>query len=221
MSATKATLADTCNKYSRILQENVPGWSTKFLRGPHTSIPPDGYSFGWISLNSLERQRAQIFCLRKILWCIFEELPSCNTCLTIETFHEGIDQRRSFPYFDKTPPGLRGLIHRCTANAPEWTKESFPVIRNGNKLVPRYPEFDHEEGATPDAAPDLVQRLAREWWDKQVAAAVEYVQSCKMAKSKGHVQTLDNMVGIDKLEDVLGALMEFSVVNHVSLLDIR
>jgi len=167
-----SSTSSSCNRerYSAIMRKCVPGWASTYNRRPLLAAP-DGYSLGWTILSPTERKRAQMFCFGKILWCIFEELPSCNTFLTIETFAEGIIQEQSFPEFRKSPIELRELISRCTAYAPEWKHQIFPVVRKGDKLIPR--SFVDIPGGELDA--NGIQHLAREWWRERVENAEAFI----------------------------------------------
>ncbi|PMD52224.1 uncharacterized protein K444DRAFT_709242 [Hyaloscypha bicolor E] len=90
----------------------------------------------WLILKPPEQERAQVFMLGKILWCLFEGVGSVNSVLTAETFREP-EWDQSFPEFRRTPGYLRSLIRRCTAGAMEW-RGMFPlVIRRGMKLFPK------------------------------------------------------------------------------------
>ncbi|KAK0644624.1 hypothetical protein B0T16DRAFT_290127, partial [Cercophora newfieldiana] len=176
MLATKASSEATRNRYSKVMQECFPELRAVRANGPQRTLKeaPNGFSLGWTSLDVAGRQRAQVFGVGKLLWCIFEELPSCNSFLSIETFAEGIDQEQRFPEFRKTPGYLRELIRRCTAGAPEWEEEGFPIGRRGDKLVPLKDLGVDSEDVGIEEGPDSVGKLAREWWKETVQDAENY-----------------------------------------------
>ncbi|KAK3897167.1 hypothetical protein C8A05DRAFT_39283 [Staphylotrichum tortipilum] len=202
MLATKASSASTRERYSEILYRCIHGWSPQHQERP-LSAAPQGYSLGWTALDQAGQQRAQMFGLGKMMWCVLEELPSCNTFVSIETLAEGIDQRQRFPEFDKTPAELRELIRRCTASAPEWKGKGFPAQRRGNKLVPVEPRAG--TGEVPDSV--YVQRLAREWWRKRVKDAENYVKNYGVG---GSVTTNAVNAEVPTLEEVVDILINFS-----------
>lgn len=219
--ATKSASAGTRSRYSSLMQRCLPGWRDSGARPGSLAAVPEGYSLGWTALSPAGRQQAQVFGVGKLMWCIFEEQPSCNTFLSVETFAEGIDQRQRFPEFHKTPTRLRELIRRCTMTAPEWRDKGFPIGRRGTDLVP----VDFLACASPDleAGPGSIRRLAQQWWQQTVAAAEDYVerrhqdnhQDNHGAAAEGSpVDTnanRDGAPGVSTLEDIMELLVSFSV----------
>ncbi|KAK3312018.1 hypothetical protein B0H66DRAFT_486544 [Apodospora peruviana] len=120
-----------------------------------------GFSAPWLALlaerrreneRGLALEKAQIFMLGKLLWCIFEEEPLVRCGIDHELLQdnnnndEEEDQAKAvvkaFPQFEMTPPEIQDLIRRCTTGAPEWNDGSHRskggwviALRNG-KLVP-------------------------------------------------------------------------------------
>jgi hypothetical protein len=129
----------------------------------------------WLILKPLEQERAQVFMLGKILWCLFEGLGSVNSVLTAETFREP-ECDQSFPEFRRTPVYLRSLIRRCTAGAMEW-RGRFPlVVRRGMKLFPK--------GRTGSCGEKVgnareTQAAARLWWSEEVGKRYDLLRQVK------------------------------------------
>jgi serine/threonine protein kinase len=216
MLATSTSSSRIRTRYRAILRKCVPGWTSNYKRRPLIAAP-EGYSLGWTILGPTERQRAQIFCLGKILWCIFEELPSCNTFLTIETFAEGINQKQCFPEFQNTPMELRELISRCTADAPEWENHVFPVVHKGDKLIPK--SLADSSGRELDA--NEIQHLAREWWRERLEVAEDFVQrrysgGPDISMSEGFITANDKALQTPTLEEIRDILT--SLLTNTDLL---
>lgn len=129
----------------------------------------------WLILNPLEQERAQVFMLGKILWCLFEGVGSVNSVSTAETFREP-ECDQSFPEFRRTPAYLKSLVRRCTAGAMEWRGRFPRVVRKGMKLFPR--------GRTGSCGEKIgnareTQEAARLWWSEEVGEAVRFIEARK------------------------------------------
>jgi hypothetical protein len=214
MLATKASSPCVRRRYGDMLRRCIAGWSAEHQERPLMEAP-QGYSLGWAALDRAGRRRAQMFGLGKLMWCVFEEVPSCNTFVSIETLAEGVDQRRRFPEFDKTPAELRELIRRCTVGAPEWSEDGFPVQRRGGKLVPVESRASVSSESVMDSV--HVQTLAREWWRKRVRDAEIYAENCRHGQGipvGGSVPAaavdIETDTEVPTLEEVIGALTSFS-----------
>jgi hypothetical protein len=208
--ATSTSSNHICKRYRAILRKCVPGWTSNYKRRPLIAAP-EGYSLGWTILGPSERQRAQTFCLGKILWCIFEELPSCNTFLTIETFAEGINQKQCFPEFQNTPIELRDLIRRCTADATEWEYQFFPVVRNGDMLTPK----SLTDGSRGELDANKIQHLAHEWWRERLEAAEDFVRrryggGSDISVSEGIITANGKTLRTPTLEEIMVILASLS-----------
>jgi serine/threonine protein kinase len=166
--AAHAPSTDTKRRYNELLSKCIPEWSNKYKQRPLREAA-DGYSSGWTVLSRREREKAQMFCLGNLLWCIFEEQPSSSTILSIETLASGVDQNQRFPEFRRTPAELRRLIHECTAGAPEWYDQRFPIIRKDDRIV----TIDDVHGIL---GAKHVEETAKLWWQKEVECAEAYVK---------------------------------------------
>ncbi|GAB1312681.1 U-box domain-containing protein 33 [Madurella fahalii] len=148
-----------------------------------------GFSAPWLALLRARRdggerrdllERAQVFMLGKLLWCIFEGQPFIRCGIDHEILrdpHPEYESERTgkasaFPEFKKTPDGLRRLIRGCTAGAREWEangRRSVLAVRGG-KLCPAAPEVNSGDVAAGDTL-----TTARNFWRREVERARTYV----------------------------------------------
>lgn len=78
--------------------------------------------------DALALERAQVFMLGKLLWCMFERRARVRCGLDHELLRDddygggddGETTAMTFPTFRRTPIALRALVRACTAGAPEW-----------------------------------------------------------------------------------------------------
>ncbi|KAF2493330.1 hypothetical protein BU16DRAFT_528638, partial [Lophium mytilinum] len=110
-----------------------------------------------------------MYALGKVLWCIFEGLPSPDGAQSVESFLEDFKQDQQFPEFRLSPPVIQQLIRRCTAGAPEWGKRHPGVIRDGDQIVP-WGKRDCAVTATE------TQEAATRWWREELSLAEIYVR---------------------------------------------
>ncbi|KAK4102452.1 hypothetical protein N658DRAFT_403130, partial [Parathielavia hyrcaniae] len=132
-----------------------PDWSPE-TGSQRYSNATGGFSSPWLALLRQRQaggegkdllERAQVFMLGKLLWCILEGQAMVRCGIDHETLQDvdpEYESRRSgkvraFPDFRRTPVELRELIRACTAGAPEWNTQEprLPgVILRGGKLYP-------------------------------------------------------------------------------------
>jgi hypothetical protein len=129
-----------------------PGWSSG--AGQRYYNTAGGFSSPWLALLKKRQgrgkegdllERAQVFMLGKLLWCIFEGQAMLRCGIDHEVLRDEdpeyesarTGKARAFPEFRRTPDALRRLIRACTAGAPEW-KPDQPrppgVVLRGGKL---------------------------------------------------------------------------------------
>ena len=137
------------------------------------SDAPQTYAPGWMVLTPREQESAQVYLLGMLLWCIFEESPSLNNFITVETFREP-ESHHSFPEFERTPVKMRTLIKRCTAGAREWHGLQHPLVRMGDKLYPRDAIMN---GTHSTCGVRETQDTARSWWKQEIADAEAFVNA--------------------------------------------
>jgi serine/threonine protein kinase len=150
-----------------------------------------GFSSPWLTL--LERrktngedgkslERAQVFMLGKLLWCIFEGQPLVRCGIDHEMLLDSDPEyeskrsgrARAFPEFNKTPPQIRQLIRTCTAGAPEWedgVRLPAVVIRKGKF----YPAMSGPDLGAVTAADTF--NAARSFWGYEVERARAFMRT--------------------------------------------
>ena len=140
--------------------------------------PEHGFSTSWLALTAQEREKAMVFMLGKILWCLFEVMPSINSSVFFgrQIFRE-VDPQKRFPVFsDRTPEGMRALIRECTRGAPEWEGEGPYVIWNDSKIDV---EVKQSKGVLDDEQSSLlasgIQVAAKDYWRKKLAMAEDFI----------------------------------------------
>ncbi|KXX76434.1 U-box domain-containing protein 33 [Madurella mycetomatis] len=144
-----------------------------------------GFSAPWLALLGERRdggerrdllERAQVFMLGKLLWCIFEGQPFIRCGIDHEMLrdpHPDYESKRTgkaraFPEFKKTPDELRRLIRACTVGAPEWEANSFSgvlAVQRG-KLCPAAPDIEPGNVAAGDTL-----TVARNFWRREFERA--------------------------------------------------
>jgi hypothetical protein len=160
------------DKYTAILKRWKPDWdpNTRYVRYWNSEF---GFNLAWVSLSKLERERAQVFMLGKLLWCLFEGVGSINSCVTAETFRDEVSEQH-FPEFIRTPQQLRACIRRYTSGATEWNGRYPSIMRRGNMLFPRE---KYETYGASECTSFETQETARRWWIQELADAERFVEN--------------------------------------------
>ena len=152
-----------------------------------------GFSGPWLSLLRTRKdggrrkgmlERAQVFMLGKMLWCIFEGQPMVRCGIDHEILRDAgpdsdtaiSDRPRGFPEFKNTPTELHLLIRACTTGAPEWEgieeRQGLPgVLLRGGKLYPA------DSGAdTGSVEPMDTLKAANGYWRREVEQAKRFMR---------------------------------------------
>jgi serine/threonine protein kinase len=145
-----------------------------------------GFSSPWLALLKKRKakgegrdllERAQVFMLGKLLWCIFEGQPLVRCGIDHEVLRDADPEYeskrsgkvRAFPEFNRTPDVLRQLIRACTAGAPEWyaSHPRLPgVVLRGGKLYPAGSRCQLDIATTQDTL-----TASRDFWSREVELA--------------------------------------------------
>ncbi|KAH6848087.1 hypothetical protein B0I37DRAFT_376633 [Chaetomium sp. MPI-CAGE-AT-0009] len=175
-----------------------PEWSPG-ATGQRYHNTEGGFSPPWLALLKARKakgwgahllERAQVFMLGKLLWCIFEGQPFVRCGIDHEMLRDGdpeYESRRSgkaraFPEFRKTPHAIRQLVQACTAGAPEWgaSQPRLPgVVLQGGKLHP----VGSGDGLTPPTAVDTLN-AARHFWSREVELARAFIGEFVLLRGK-------------------------------------
>ncbi|KAK0638636.1 hypothetical protein B0T16DRAFT_421473 [Cercophora newfieldiana] len=139
---------DVSQQIQQRFETKLPGWSAGSQHDRYRNSD-GGFSAPWLALlqkrkdgDDLDLERAQVFMLGKLLWCIFEGTPFVRCGIDHELLQDNSstpETRLRFPEFRRTPQGLRDLIRRCTEGAPEWEQGRVTNVLElqGGKLVAR------------------------------------------------------------------------------------
>lgn len=190
-----------------------PGWSPGAV-GQRYLNAEGGFSAPWLALLK-EREaggeqkdlleRAQVFMLGKLLWCIFEGQSLVRCGIDHELLRDadsGIESTKrqsakAFPEFNQTPQALRQLIRACTAGAPEWEQgqSRMPgVVLRAGKL---YPALSEDEFATMSREDTL--DAARRFWHAEVERARTYIKEVLVLRGKPPQQQQQQNLSLDLL----------------------
>ena len=158
-----------------LLEAYIPGWAPSMQKDGYRNAI-GGFSAPWRMLlqqrkehGARDLERAQVFMLGKLLWCIFEGEPLVRCGIDRELLSENCGEEEiplRFPEFRRTPKELRDLVRRCTQGAPEWTEEKRPfVMVQDGKLV-----------AVGEANGRSVQEVCRRHWTAEVQRAMRFIR---------------------------------------------
>ncbi|KAI0107585.1 hypothetical protein GGR51DRAFT_559391 [Nemania sp. FL0031] len=199
---------DTRRKYSRILEQLIPGWSPHKRKARYTESG-QGYARVWQAMSSTHQESAQVYMFGKLLWCLFENVGFPSNYITVETFREKLSDQ-PFPEFRRCPLQLRDCITRCTAGAPERKGRQPYVVRVGDKL---YRRMKGSPAADMNCSPEDVQAAARAWWEDEIQEAERYVAaSTRQGKEEPEPGTAEILKSIDErptfqeLDDLLAGI---------------
>jgi hypothetical protein len=162
------------------LRKYIPGWKRPSQEDRYRNVD-GGFSQPWLALlrerqtgsryNMLEK--AQVFLLGKLLWCIFEGQPLVRCGVDHEVLRDNLSTSASssilsFPNFSRTPPQMQRIIRACTLGAPEWDGRRRGIVLQGGRLEPAM-RRDNVDGANGSAI--STQGAAQEWWAKEIERA--------------------------------------------------
>ena len=173
-----------------------------------------GRNFAWFSLSSEAQEKAEVYSLGLLFYCIFEGMS--NIRISAANLYP-YDPHLSFPEFKQTPESMRECIRKCTIGAPEWevsqthrsaecmTKRPMKVVRKGSKL---YPANLINVDKDPRDIAQEVWKSARAWWENELDKAERFLDP---------IQQLDDC-GVGKrptLRDVLAMLESIAAIECV------
>lgn len=177
--ATSSPHKSVRERNAAFLSSVLPEWSLAYKKRSLREANL-GYNVAWVHLSPEARSKAQIYPLGKVLWCIFEGLPSPDGLQSVESFLEDFLQDQQFPDFRSSPMWARHLIRRCTAGAPEWCNRSPAVVRSGDRIIPR--GKDECEVTAVET-----REAASRWWGDELRLAEKFVRHEYMVGEHGHL----------------------------------
>jgi hypothetical protein len=196
-------------KFQKLLQAKFPDWKAPGMGTSLYRNPQEGYNIAWSWLDRRQRERAQVFMLGKLLWCIFEDGSSVNSGIGTEMLaDEGVDHL--FPGFRRTPEGLKECIRMCTKGALEW-EGRFRCLR----MVERKLFAAGGEGRFVGEGEESVKETREavlKWWKEEVENAERFLAGIKVGDNdtKEHGVVWDKVMGAAaerlSLQDVLNVI---------------
>lgn len=199
-------------RYAALLGRLHPGWRDLGGADGHYHNPPHGYNVAWACLTPAEQERAEVYMLGRLLWCIFEGMSAPQRGAVWQSYRN--EPEFEFPAFARTPPGLRGLIERCTAG--RRPQLSGLVVRRGSRLEMRAspaggrPGLEPREAMQPagrEAEIRTIRQVAAEFWREEIAWAEDFLLDRERKMGDGTWN--ENIFGRPSLEEVDGALADF------------
>lgn len=176
---------DIRTHYGDLLKAIAPWWQPPRKGAKYdAALKSKNPSTAWSLLDEPELDRAQVFRLGKLLWCIFE-WSACIKCnLSPDNVRErGL--RPGFPAFSQaTPAAVQHLIRRCTARAPEWVGRRRPIEKEGDRLVCVDAGLREQTECDEGDEGVLVQKAAKSWWQEELRQATAYVEAKAMQKDQ-------------------------------------
>lgn len=138
---------------------------------PYT--PTQAFRNSWEALSTQQREKAMVFAVGKILWCIFEGVSHTRNS-TDERYEK--ETPIEFPNFSQTPESFRSLIQRCTSGAPEWTsKAEHKIVREQLRFVAV--PISRAASVTDGRAPRGAVLAAKGVWACRVQQMQEFMET--------------------------------------------
>ncbi|KAK4198105.1 hypothetical protein QBC40DRAFT_96095 [Triangularia verruculosa] len=177
------------------LQDCIEGWEAT-SQSTRYKDQDGGFSYPWKALlqerlltGSKRLERAQVFMLGKLLWCLFEGEARVRCGIDHEVLQENdVESQIAFPQFDgkKTPTQIRDLIKECTSGEPEWEtdekKRRKPgLVVRGGKLVPA----QTESTSTNETANAVTEYTIRAFWERELERADAFMAELFLHKHTG------------------------------------
>ncbi|KKY38392.1 hypothetical protein UCDDA912_g01710 [Diaporthe ampelina] len=201
-------------RYAALLGRLHPGWRDLGGADGHYHNPPRGYNVAWACLAPAEQERAEVYMLGRLLWCVFEGMSAPQRGAVWQSYRNEPDLE--FPAFTRTPPELRGLIERCTAG--RRPQLSGLVVRMGSKLElrggtaggpPRNGSSESKQAGAVDREAKIlmIRQVATDFWKAEIAWAEDFLLDRERRMRAGTWD--ENTFGRPSLEEVDAALADF------------
>ncbi|KAM0601917.1 hypothetical protein ACHAP1_008181 [Verticillium nonalfalfae] len=161
--------------YRDIMERICPEYET-LTRNEKYDNYTSSYNVSWESLTPREQEASEVYMLGRVLWCLFEGVSAPQKATIWVSYRW--ESHLQFPEYHRTPQRLRQLIDECTKGRRETLDNQ--ILRVGNKLVLR---ADLE--ANVDTNPEVLIKVARDWWEKEVGWAEKYLADREAKKQNG------------------------------------
>lgn len=188
-------------RYASLLTRLLPGWEELGGHDDYYTNPPQGYNVPWVCLTDREREHAEVYMLGRLLWCVFEGMSAPQRGAVWQSYRN--EPEFEFPAFVLTPPGLRGLVDRCTRGRRPLL--SNLVVRAGSKLVLQ--RWGRDGGPpTAEAKVREIRALAKGFWEREVDWAEGFLvdREDKMKEGTWNENVFDRPM-LQEVDDALEA----------------
>lgn len=200
-------------RYAALLDRLHPGWRDLGGTDNHYHNPPHGYNVAWACLTPTEQERAEVYMLGRLLWCVFEGMSAPQRGAVWQSYRN--EPEFEFPAFERTPPELRPLIERCTGG--RRPQLSGLVVRKGSKLelrgelgsseLFRPAERDSKYYRGRGERVRVIRQVAANFWREEVAWAENFLLKRERKMKDGTWN--ENIFNRPSLEEVDGAMEAF------------
>jgi len=202
---TRERYAATFNRYLR-----SKGQSLVPTQGAMYDNPDHGWYFPWIFSTPKEQEAGEVYCLGKVIWCIFEGVGDADNVLGRSI---PIESEQRFPEFRRTPEALRGLIKSCTAGAREWKDGPISIFRKGGTV---YPLGKTGRNGEPKGTFGETREAIKKFWLGEMAKAEAFLEAKEEFEHGQANETQRAMLEyLDRptLKEVLDKLEDFAASN--------
>ncbi|KAK5449279.1 hypothetical protein LTS15_008821 [Exophiala xenobiotica] len=163
--------------FTSMLPQHRQRWedyTRKYLFVPTTlAHASHGGNAPWFSLSLAAQEKASVYCLGLLLYCIFEGVSNVRVSLS-NAFRDEPDI--SFPRFKRTPPDIQRCIKKYTIGAPGWTPgHDEDIVRRAEKL---YPRSELEETEAPEILVEQIFNATTRYWNRELQRAEDYFKAC-------------------------------------------
>jgi hypothetical protein len=229
------------NEITELLARYIPGWGPS-VQDDRYRNSDGGFSSPWLALmqesqaaqdedRHLMLEKAQVFMLGKLIWCIFERQPFVRCGMDLEILKDdgADDNYPMFSVFKNTPHELRHLVKMCTYGAPEWEHppRQRELFLKGGKLVPGTDlqgrmRWDLGKEQPPPMAQET-QKLVRKFWAEEVKCATDFLTHIAanggISGRDGTIQSRDSVLrqgaSRPELVLVLGELLRLEALSRL------
>ncbi|KAL7787547.1 hypothetical protein V8C37DRAFT_390256 [Trichoderma ceciliae] len=194
--------SDIRDRYADMLTSMLPAWE-EMGQGEDYAWPSEGYNVPWACLTPKEQEACEVYMLGRVLWCIFESNSAPQRAAVWLSYRW--EPLVEFPGYTRTPPAMQHLIDRCTRGRQAGL--SRLIVRRRDKLVLR------ELESTGESAAQDVQKIARDWWAKEIAESEAWLKERAAGMKRGDWN--ENYYDRPSLREVRDALDEFRRENDL------
>lgn len=136
----------------------------------------------WFVLTSEQQEKAQVFLIGLMMYCIFEGLSNVRLNIANKYRHE--DSEVQFPRFLRTPVQVQVLIKRYTAGAPEWESarafaenQTHGCPRRNRRVVQKDDQLQTEGWMGSETEYDVLE-TGLGWWTAELQRAKWFFETC-------------------------------------------